>query len=531
MAVLGAAISLTRAQDAPAPPPVAETGAGHEYSGVKTSEAQPAEPPDRILPATLVVSPDKVVGPLQRKLFGLNFDRWGMEEGVVIDGRIDPESARLMEGVPLPLNRVAGCDALRFQWKNALGPYQDRPRQQLWSWAKNIKIAIGPVEWVQWLREIDPSAEVAWVLNIVQDSPEDHADLVSFLTGQEGRVDQNGVDWAKRRRELGLEKPVRVAIWEIGNEMDWDGDLKWSVARYIEEARKAIEAVRSVDPQAKIAVHAFTAPWANVDREFKGARWAGWHRAVLKALGPQIDYVAFHPYYLGLPMSEIETYLDRIRDDIVHITGENRIRVYLSEHARWPEMPKSGKWDENYYLTNCLEGALATGQFLVRCMNRPEITAATYHSFLAGPWAVLRRDKDSGSLYPSAIADLFRVFGKLPGGEVVKVDVEGPATDVTKPDANFAAAAVKSSTGLSLVVVNRGPAREVGVNLPGNYTQGRGWLLTGPEPDSKNTPTERPVKMVDLTVEQTGGPFQKLTLPAFSMVVVDLVPGMPTAGR
>lgn len=504
----------------PTPTVPAVTGAGQEYSGVVVQPAPDAAAPKTGEPVGITVRPGEIIGPLQKTLFGINYDRQGFE-GVLVDratGKIDPASVELMQGIPLPLNRVGGGDAMRFRWKQAIGPMTERTPMKLWPWAANAKIAAGPVEWIQWLRSIDPAAEVAWGLNIAQDSPQDHADLVRFLTKEE---DQGGGDWARRRKELGIEKPIRVAIWEVGNEMDWDSEILMPVDKYIQAARETIAAVRSVDPQAKIAMHALTAPWSPKHKEFSGASWAGWHRAVLKALGPDIDYIAFHPYYYGLPSSEVETYLDRIRDDILQITGEKRIRVYLSEHALWPEMPKNGNWKENWHLTNCLSGTLATSQFLVRCMDRPEITAATYHGLAAGPWWVLNRE--NGTLCSSGIADMLRLFAKLPEGNVVRVDVSGPGTDVTKPDLNFTAAAVAGANGLSLVAVNRGPAARVAsISLGSEYRLRGGWILSGPNAQARNSSADRPIKLEPLPGEAP--PFRSLSIPAFSMLVLDLAP-------
>lgn len=507
----------------------AGAGAGQEYTGVTAptaaeSTAIQSAPPQT---ATISVNPEQVVGPLQKKLFGLNCDRSGFEAGLVdpATGKIDPDGAALFKGIPMPLNRVAGSDAMRFRWKQAIGPESERTPMKLWPWGKEAKIVVGPIEFEQWLRSIDPKAGTAWVLNIFQETAKDHADLVEFLTGEPGKP-RGEIDWAKRRVELGLKDPVNVEIWEIGNEVDWDSKEKWTSVEYVEECRKTIKAIRAVNPKAKIAVHALTAPWSPTHKEFPGASWAGWHRNLLKALGTEIDYISFHPYYNGHPTSLLETYLDRIRDDIKQITGDNRIRVYISEHARWPSMPKTGPWNVNWYQTHCLDGCLATGQFLVRCITRPEITAASYHAAIsAGPWGVLYRDKTSGKLYPTGIAELFRLFAKLPEGEVVTTTVTGPDTDVTHPDLNYVATAVRTAKGLYLVVVNRGPARQTTFTLGGNYRLKAGWTLTGPDGKAFNTYDNRPLAIQPIAVAKGGEALNERLIPALSMTVFELEKG------
>lgn len=491
-------------------------GAGNEYVGVEVEVMKVGDDgPSRVLPVEISVESDQVIGPFHKTLFGLNFDRHGLETALVEQtGGIDPDGARLLSGIPMTMSRVAGSDAMRFRWKSAIGPMEQRTPQQLWPWASLRPISIGPVEFESWLRGIDPNSATAWVLNLFQDSPEDHADLVEFLTGKPGRS-RGGVDWAKRRVELGLEKPVNVQIWELGNEVDWDAENKWTIDQYIAECRKTIAAIRSVDPGAKIAAHALTAPWSPDHKEFGGGNWAGWHRALLKELGKDIDFISFHPYYNGEPTSAIETYLDRIRDDIQAITGENRIRIYVSEHARWPAMPASGRWEENWHQTHSLDGCLATAQFLVRCMTRPEIVAASYHSAVnAGPWGLLYRDSVTQKLFSTGMAEVMRLFAKIPQGDVVRTAVTGEKTSVSQPDLDFVASAVRSGDKLYLVVVNRGGLRESRIVLPGDFVIKRSWVLSAENGEVVNTANLSPLQIKDHASSEKGPrPLKKMISP------------------
>lgn len=468
-------------------------GAGNEYLGVNIENQ--ADSQNQTLsddPVSIIVEPQIVIGPFRKALFGLNFDRHGLESALVdSNGKIDPAGASLLQGLSMPMSRVAGSDAMRFQWKKAIGKMTERESQQLWSWAPSKPIVIGPVEFEKWLREIDPEPITSWVLNLFMDTPQDHADLVSFLTGDTESSTKSNI-WALKRVELGLDEPARVEIWELGNEVDWDEKEKWTVEKYISESKKTIAAIREVKPDAKFAAHALTAPWAPGPREFGEGNWAGWHKKVLEELGNELEYIAFHPYYYGLPTNVIETYLDTLRDDILSITGDDRIKIYISEHARWPEMPASGEWKENWHKTHSLEGCLATAQFLVRCMNRPEIVAASYHSAVdAGPWGLLYRDKETNQLYATAIVEMMRLFQKIPAGEMVSTTMQGERTDVTSDQLELVASSVKTENNLYVVIVNRGLARPANLEILDDYLLTNGWVFNGNDLEQVNTAAKR----------------------------------------
>jgi len=491
-------------------------GPGNEYDGVVVATPSPTEAPEGGA-VTLRVETGAALRPFARELFGFNYD-WACTGGVLLDPvtkQIDPEAARLLEGIPFPLNRMAGSDSQKFHWKGAIGPLPERAQQALWPFLPKAIVPVGPVEWVQWVREQDARARFVWVPNLGE-SPAEVKELAEFLVG---KASAQGGKWPALRAGLGLAEPVDVAIWEIGNEMDW-GAHSWTVKQYLEKAEAAIAAIRSVDPDAKIALHATTAPWVANRRE----PWFLWHCEVLRRLGSRIDYIAFHPYYCGLPLGEIETYLDRIRDDIVRITGEDRIRVLLSEHARWP----AGEFvSANWPQTHSLDGCLATAQFLIRCLHRPEIAAATYHVFSSsyfpvsnGPWSLIYRDQKTGKLYLTGIAQMFRLFGEISGGEVLRTSLSGPGTEVSREGFSFTAAVIRGEEGLSVLVANRGPARTLGVELKGSWQMVSRSFLAGPDRAAFNTASQTPLT---LTRETLAAPLpEALEIPAWSLHLIQL---------
>lgn len=508
LASLFSFVPLSHTEDAP--------GVGDEYRDVETSGSrEPNDDPP--LPTKIRIHESQIIRPVTDRLLGFNYD-WLYSERLIIDrekGGINENYLDKLKGLSLPLNRVAGTDSQAFEWKKAIGPFARRVPQKVWPHDKQSQKLCGPLEWVDATLKIDPDAEFTWCLNLEKDSPQDAADLAELFLG---RAES---EWGAKRLDYGLKQPVRIAIWELGNEMDWgDHREQWPVDRYIDVCRRTMDAIEAVDPEAKFAVHASTAPWAPIHKKTDGG-WAAWHRAVLRALGDRIDYVTIHPYYQGLSMPVIEEYLDTLRDDIRDITADDRIQVYISEHARWPERPQdeSVSWRTNWYQTHSLEGCLASAEFINRILSRPEITAAAYHSISSGPWGVIKIT-DDGEIYRTAVYDLFHTLNQAFGQSVVTTQVEGERTDPKVGGLYFTATAMTTADkGLNLLLVNRedSASRPITFQAEGDYKIVEAITFTGPGLDAYNTPSDRPVGVESMSPDQL---MENYLVPARSIVVL-----------
>ncbi|MHB1157856.1 MAG: hypothetical protein ACYC26_13595 [Phycisphaerales bacterium] len=509
---------------------MAEDGPGHEYDGVPIQDS--GRTSNGALPVIIRIDPNQVIRPASPELLGLNHN-WMQSERLVMDSQagdqliISKDYLQTTLGLPMPLNRMSGTESQNFSWKWTIGPLSERKEQKNVGWDVLSKKRLGPVEWIQSVQRIDPNAKFVWCFNMTTDTVEDAADLVEFLTGDPANDRNGGFNWAQRRVELGLKNPVPVAIWELGNELDWSKGAI-TIEEYIERCRAVIAAVRAVNPNAKFSAHAATGVWAKDalgEREKRGG-WRYWHQMVLKKFGDQIDYIVFHPYYSGLPTSAMEEYMDQITQDIREITGSNRIKLFLSEHARWPERPPadSGKqWKDVWYQTHSLEGCLATAQFLNRLYSRVDVAAANYHCFSGGPWGLVYLDKATGKDYTTGMFDLIKLFYWGLGDQVVAAQVTGEHTVANAKDLSFTATAMTTRQGLNIILVNRDPdaARPCRFTIDGAYRLVEQRILTAPNLDAFNTAAGKPIT-VTATLRPNQSALTEYTVPAHSMVVLKL---------
>lgn len=493
------------------------------------------------IPLTIIVDESAVIKKADNLLLGHNSD-WSalqvsLTDGVLLPGTtdIDPEVIKLLAGTPLPASRVAGTTSQEFHWKKAIGPLEERAEQKIADWERApIKRSFGPIEWVRFSRAVDPNVKLVWCINMFE-TPEDAADLVEFFTG-DGRSNPNGGEnWAAKRIALGLPKAEENILWELGNELDGiEYYKKWpSPKKYTDACKAIISAVRAVDPSARFAAFGATLSTLSQYKQIYGGTWDIWHKAVLRDIGNDIDYLVFHPYYGSAPsvyMSLHERrYLDMMRDDIKAITGSDRIKIFLSEYAFWPEQENPDKpWKESWYRTHSLEGCLADAEWINRMISRPDVTLGTRHCFggsSAGPWALIYFDKVQKKHYLTGIAEVFAMFNEplTANGHVVKCMAEGEKADISKKKCLVTASAVATANGLSLILVNRDPenARALAFTSKQQYRLTKESKLTSPSVDDVNSIASRPLARKSRLRTDTET-FSTYTLPAKSFVILGL---------
>lgn len=500
-------------------------GAGHEYDGVtidKDSTCKQIE-----LQASMTIDPSRKINIYSSRLFGYN-DGWirtnsGQKISVTpvqASSTLLPvkkEYLNALAEIPLTMTRMSGTDSEYIQWKESIGPADQRKKQKIvWS---TTKILYGPVEWIFNTRKLHPDAEFVWVVNMHSDTPENARDLAEFFTGGTSTV------WGRKRIEYGLKKPMKPAIWELGNEMDW-GKEKISIDEYIKRCHAYIRAIRSVQPDAVFAALATSSPW----RPDRAKNWKEWHRKVLAELGPDIHYLSFHPYYRGMSPKALIPYLDIISQDILN-SSNPEIKLYLSEHSIWPGTGgvNSKKWKDSWWQGRALSSCLNTAEWCILMLHQPMVKAMSYHCLTGGcAWGLIWYDKKLDKYFTTGLADMFKLFATVPyGSDVVFSSLTGPGTDWRKQDSSFVSAAVVSTDGnkLYLLLDNRLPttARKIVVDIVGGkkYYLSQTMELTASSMNDINTATERPIRLTTSIVKDSA-PFSSCTIPARTLKLLIL---------
>lgn len=466
------------------------------------------------------VDESKVVKRIDRTMYGINYEWGGTEPASMLvkpgTTEINPDYAECFDGV-LPQGRAAGMSANRLFWKGAIGDLEDRTLQKFWYFAPR-KQTLGPVEWFKANMSVEEDTAFIYAVNLY-DTQENIADLVEFLSG-DGTVNYNGgVDWAAKRKALGLEKPVNIMAYELANEIDAGSEGAWDINRYLEACRKTIETIKSVDPDAKIAVMRKTS-WED--------GWQNWHRTLLRELGDQIDYIAVHFYYNNWNDSAgrhavggFLNWMKIIEDDIKNITGSDRIKILVTEQA--------GKSTSNVYGSagyrepHTMKGVLETAEWYTRAAAQPIIEASSYHCLISAGWSVIYSYE--GKLHRTGIGDLIRVCATYFCGDSLDTATTGFDMKKSSPGARAMTAAVKTDEGVNLFMVNQTDS-EVKYNLhfsEGSYKPVHKAEITGPTLDSDNYMEHNEISYTEEDIAD-GRYLTDYTVNPYSVTVLKLVP-------
>ncbi|WP_145444606.1 hypothetical protein [Mucisphaera calidilacus] len=503
---------------------------GGEYDGVLLTGRESSSGPIRLLIRETATS-----HPVHREVLGFNWGWvWTATRVLEIDTtRLTEAFTESIRNLPVPLIRMAGTESQYFQWREAIGPLDARRPIIINAYDKSFgkrRMDFGLPELVRVMQHAGGPTRLAYVLNFELDSAQDHADLAEYLTG-DGRENLNGgKNWAAVRIASGLPEPVDVAVWELGNELDWSFHRESfpSVEVYIERCRETIRAIRAVQPDARFAALTTTAPW-NKKMQDPEKYWPRWHRRVIEELGDEIDYLTFHPYYHGHSPVTLRSYMDRIAEDVERITGSDRIKFFISEHARWPgPRPGGGLRGRD---THNLKGCLAVAEFLNLSFGNPDVAMMAYHNLNAGPWNAIELDSDTGRWHHNGIARLFQMYHRHLGTHVVTHRIRGDGTSTEKTDLNVTVLVTSDQPTrgdapeeLSVILVNRDSddPRRLSISASSRYRIASGEIMTSGSMDAANTATESPLDPRVLVPERHGD-LRSFVLPAKSIVAMKLV--------
>ena len=173
----------------------------------------------------LAIDPDTVERQLERSTIGINH-RYAFNGY----GSFDSETMTMKEEFT-ELYREAGFGSIRypggtisnlFQWKNTIGPKEDRVKQIHGFYNNSGQNGIAPnfglTEVANFAYDEEIQSEIVYVYGFGRGSAQDAADLVEYLNAPVGCNPNGGVAWAQVRADNGRVEPYNVRHFEIGNE-------------------------------------------------------------------------------------------------------------------------------------------------------------------------------------------------------------------------------------------------------------------------------------------------------------------------
>ena len=485
--------------------------------------------------ARIKIDTDRRIGEVSPLVFGNFAEHLGRmiyggiyEEGSPLsdkDGfRTDVMAAVKNLGVSI-LRYPGGNFASGYNWKDGVGPKDQRPVRPELAWNDIETNRFGTDEFVQYCRRI--GAEPFICINAGLGTIDQAREWVEYTN------EERHTYWADQRRKNGHEAPWKVTYWGLGNEIDGPWQLGHKSAdEYARFALEAAKAMRSVDRSIKLIASGSSNYGA-------GADWAGWNRTVVNTLRDEIDYISLHTYvgnqqndverFLGQSQLNIERYIDTTAAIIREAQGgrPNARPIYIAydEWNVWYRAQNDKHLEEVYNF----EDALAMGMFFNTFFRHADVVKMANLAQMVNVIAPMMTNKQGLFLQPTyfPVAE----YSKQRGNIALDTFVSAPTYTVGRTEVPYLDVSTTYNAGtrtLFVNVLNRSKSQDIATRVESQEgalaRSGEIWQMNNA--DLKATHTFGDDKKVVPTVKPLTAQIERnaltYTFPAHSLTILKL---------
>jgi alpha-N-arabinofuranosidase len=378
------------------------------------------------------------------------------------------EAARELQ---LPNMRWPGGNyTLTYDWKDGIGPKEDRPVRRELAWNVLDRNRVGTDEWLQLAEAMGVESSIC--INVTTATLEDNRNWIEYVNSPTGSY------YADLRAKYGHPEPYGVKYWHIGNEVDgepWQA-VALSSKEYVTYAKDVTTIMYFVNRGCKTCTQpvfiVMGSSW--ILHNGVSAGWEQWNWDVIDGLIAQrnVEYIAMHRYWGTGLNNEIENdraphvFLgdwERHFNDYISTT-ENQIKIakiknHVSDKPFYIAFTEWGLRGQNHMST--LAGALHFNTFL---RHAGYVKRANFTMF-----ASLLSMGRNGQTYKSPFFYMYKLFSTNVKGTSLDtyVDCETFDGEVYKdiPYLDVSSAYSEDEKILVINVVNRNMEKAISTNI------------------------------------------------------------------
>lgn len=367
---------------------------------------------------------------------------------------------------PSMMRFPGGCAADCYDWKDGIGPKDQRPVRINQHWGGMSQNQFGTDEFLEFCRVL--GCEPLICVNFGSSTPGEAADWVEYCNGSTDTV------WGRKRAENGHPEPYGVRYWEIGNEVFGSWEIgHCNAGIYAEKYLTFAKAMKEKDPS--IFLLACGGDGGSYDQS--------WNRTVLQKAGDFLDALTLHFY---APLVNSAPYEDSLvyraaaaapvkEERVVKLTLEtmeetgHRVPLAITEwNGNYGEEDMSGR---EQTMEAAVGNACRLNYFL---RNSRDIHICNSSDLVNGwPGGIIRSEK--GYAFGTATYHLIKMYADLDPREVVWCEYSSDSYR-QEPFGNISVleevpyvdiAAAKDADGeLLLFAVNRHETEAVHLEIP-----------------------------------------------------------------
>lgn len=242
----------------------------------------------------IIINKDFMKGEIDKRIYGSFVEHMGrvVYSGIYEPGHETADEDGFRKDV-LEKVKEMGVTAIRYpggnfvscyDWKDGVGPVEERPRRLEIAWRSIETNEFGTNEFMKWAKKA--GIEPIFAVNLGTKGIENAVSLVEYCNIKEGTCYS---DW---RREHGMEEPYGIKTWCLGNEMDGDWQIGHKTAQeYGRLAQETAKAMKQVDNSIEVV----SCGSSKSDMQ----TYPEWEADTLRYTYPYVDYISLHQYYGG----------------------------------------------------------------------------------------------------------------------------------------------------------------------------------------------------------------------------------------
>lgn len=294
-----------------------------------------------------------------------------------------------------------------YDWKDGIGPRDQRPVRRELAWSVNEPNLVGTDEWVQ-LNQLIGTENVVCI-NMGTGTVREAAHWVEYCNGPVGTY------WADKRAEYGHPEPCGIKYWCLGNEVDgepWIIGYK-NAEDYVKFARVVSRAMRKSSPGTELSFI------ANGSSNYKDTLdWIDWNWTIIKGLHDVADYISLHRYwdnsddyytFVGERAVDLQEKFDITIGQIKAVSTTAKEKPLYISLDEWAPPYRGGSLN-----------SLAMAQFLNAFIRNADYVKMANYTLLT---SILPRDPETNATYKTPLFHIFKAFSTRARGDALRTSV------------------------------------------------------------------------------------------------------------
>ncbi len=242
------------------------------------------------------VDANRINNRISRGIFGTNIEWINCGNGVWNEdrNRAEEDYVRLAKKQGITLVRFPGGTFSDFyHWKNGRGPSKLRLTMPHFTDPGKSSNCFGILELSKFCRMI--GAQPLITVNVGTGTPDEAASWVAYCNDKNNAL----------RKTDGLNSPVKVKFWELGNELylagtDAEKQITMSPGCYAKRVKSFARAMKEADPSISLiatgVANSYTIPF--------GPYYKNWNSILLRSVADTIDLVSLHNAYFPVLIND-----------------------------------------------------------------------------------------------------------------------------------------------------------------------------------------------------------------------------------